>query len=49
MHSNVGEVGLKSLLNDGDENIRSEMKAKDNESAGKEISDVAALAESIQP
>ena len=26
VHSNDGEVGLKSLLDDGDENISSEMK-----------------------
>ncbi|PSN31348.1 hypothetical protein C0J52_18960 [Blattella germanica] len=48
IHSTEGEMGLKSLLDVDNENSSGE-KVKDNEAKGKEISDVAALAESIQP
>ncbi|PNF36884.1 hypothetical protein B7P43_G08882 [Cryptotermes secundus] len=46
------DIGLKSLLDDDNQNgdeMSIEKKVKDNEAAGKGISDVAALAESIQP
>ncbi|XP_071446621.1 helicase domino isoform X2 [Hetaerina americana] len=42
------EIGLKSLLDDADSSVKKESPTN-NEDAGKEISDVAAMAETFQP